>query len=164
MHDILVKLFFSRLFPISMSEQNSLTQKIVEDSNFGGVIVLPKVVALHMNQQNSKKLIICKEHFSATPIGIYSTKEFFLLDQINKIIANLNSGGIIEFWFSQHVKSNVETIEKNSSKVLLLKHFEGAFSVLFLGVILSCVVFVLESVKIKLKGVFFKGKFHSQLI
>lgn len=139
-----------------MKEQNSLSQKILEDSNFDGVIVLPKVVALHMNQQNSRKLIICKEFFSATPIGIYSIKNFFLLDQINEIIENLNSGGIIEFWFSQHVKNDLDTDEPNSAKVLSLKHFEGAFSVLVLGVIVSSAVFALEKIKFLLKSIFLK--------
>ena len=118
---------------------------------FKGTLAEAATLTLYENtkiNKNSPK-IICKEHYMTNSLVFYTLKKFFLLDELNKRIEMMKTGGLIDFWYFKYVGRNSKE-NLNPPKVLTLDNFKGSFGILLLGCVISCVVFIIELVLIKI--------------
>lgn len=102
---------------------------------------------LYLNKINAKdqQIRMCKEAFLMNPVVIYTRRNFFLLNALNKKIAIFLAAGLIDYWhfsdFNYH-HDNTETI--NYPQKLTMENLEGSFLILGLGYGISFFVFVVE--------------------
>lgn len=102
---------------------------------------------------------ICKEVFLTVPEVIFTIKDFFLLDELNKKIQMLEASGLIEFWGYKYIdKKHLNLKQSNEPKVLTMNNFKGCFGVLMFGAATSFVSFVFESFAFKFQR--FSGNFN----
>jgi hypothetical protein len=87
-----------------------------------------------------------RETIFRSNIVIYMHKQSCLVDEINNIILNLLSGGLIRQFASNFINPSFLRREYDSTtKSLNFEQLDGAFDILYYGLILSCVVFTIEA-------------------
>jgi hypothetical protein len=88
---------------------------------------------------------VCKNIIITTPIVVYTTKEFYLLDSLNEKIDLFKSAGLIDFWLYRYIsKENFEDNTTQHQRVLKLNQLVAAFYIWLSGCILSVTTFVIE--------------------
>lgn len=89
---------------------------------------------------------ICDDVVVMIPVVIYSQKDFYLLEALNKKIEMLKAAGLIEFWHFQDFGRKVSDVPKKSSypAVLTFTQLIGSFQLLLLGYISSAIVWLVE--------------------
>jgi hypothetical protein len=86
-----------------------------------------------------------RETIFRSNIVIYMHKQSCLVEEINKIILNLLSGGLIRQFASNFINPSFLRREYDSTtKSLNLEQLNGAFDILAVGLSVSCVVFTIE--------------------
>lgn len=110
---------------------------------------------LYFNKLNYKDmtLTVCKEFLFTFQYGIYLKKNSFLEMKFNQKIRNLKSSGLINFWASDFIRSEYMNIQirNDSPKKLNMEQLMGGFEVLFLGVAVGFLIFLLEIVAVSLQ-------------
>lgn len=81
---------------------------------------------------------------------IYARKNFFLLDDINRLIEIFKSAGLVDFWYSKFIKTDIFVDEDKQPKVINLNKFKGCFDVFLFGCVVSLTAFLIELVVGKL--------------
>lgn len=121
------------------------------NSSFKGVVGNALTMALYTNQispENSRQKI-CDEVFATVPMVIYAQKNFWLLQALNDKIELLKSAGLINFWYFQFIDNKYsEALDVKRPKVLTMAQFQGCFGILFGGIVISAVIFVIEVLKL----------------
>lgn len=97
--------------------------------------------------------------------GIIFSKNFVLTEQFNNILENLMEAGLINMWAQSYIRDDNRIESKirktklhsglypnNNKIVLTLRHFQGAFMILGLGIYVGLCMFVLEHMVWKIKG------------
>lgn len=79
------------------------------------------------------------------PVVIFTRKNFYLLEAINKKISIIQAAGLIEYWHSQSVdqrflKAHIPT----EAKMLTWQHLSGCFVLLTGGLFVAFIVFTIE--------------------
>lgn len=78
-------------------------------------------------------------------VVMYCKRNFYLSPAINEKIANLQSGGLIDYWHYTFLKR--ENKRKQSGPTpskLNVAHLEGTFEIWFSGCVIAVVTFVVE--------------------
>ena len=140
---------FLRAKLISSDEIQPLLKKVWRDSSFKGAVCLSKTDVLFENQKLTKSLRheglrICKEVISTIPNIVYTRKDFYLLNELNKRIAIIKNSGLIDFWYFQEIHRNDQKAEAVETKKLTMDDIMGCFQILIIGLIASFVSFVVE--------------------
>lgn len=84
-------------------------------------------------------------------VGLHTLKRFPLLNRINYLLMQLQADGLMSKW-DKDLSYTAKKVESEEHKRLNIKHLQGAFFILFLGVIVSFLVFVGEIIRDKLKN------------
>lgn len=96
---------------------------------------------IHPDQQISTM----KAPLASIPIVIYTRKNFFLLDALNKKIDTFKAAGLIDYWFlKEYDIANATTMLVEGPKQLTVHKLAGCFKILGLGCGISLVVFIVE--------------------
>lgn len=130
-----------------IAEDHSYLNHIRTDPYYKGVYANSLFKALYLNQVSPKdsRYNICKEPYSTYPIVIYAKKNFYLIDALNEKISLMQAAGLIEFWYYQDLDIRyLVTTFTEPLKTLTMKHLGGCFQILFFGLALSFLAFILE--------------------
>lgn len=89
---------------------------------------------------------ILKENLQTFPVVIYTTKNHYLINSMNKWIELLRSAGFIKKWYFEKIIPKIKTNINNESKPkrIGLKNFEGVFKIWISGLLISLQVFFVE--------------------
>lgn len=123
--------------------------KGLHNYDFKGAVASDIMNILFTNQQRPSHLRfkICKELLAFVPTVIYTKKNFYLLDQINKNIDLLKSAGLIDFWNYKLIdKQKIKEEKTNDLKVINLKDLTAVFIVLISGIAISYIVLIYERI------------------
>ncbi|CRK90109.1 CLUMA_CG003827, isoform A [Clunio marinus] len=126
----------------------SFIKRIKTDASFKAAHALSYLELIYKNQQNMSglQLHICKEFLTSNiPVVVYTRKKFYLLNALNKKLDILKAAGLTEYWNFQPINKRLLTLKEiELPKVLTLNHMLGSFYILFLGILISFAVFMLE--------------------
>lgn len=117
------------------------------DPSFKGVFPRSLTGVLYSNQQNynTSVFLICKEKFMTLPVVIYIRKGFFLLEQLNEKIRQLQAAGLIEYWHSEIFDQRYLNIKvKEAPKRIQIEHLSGGFVIFTAGCVIASCAFVCE--------------------
>jgi hypothetical protein len=117
------------------------------DPTFKGVFLRSLTGVLYSNQKNynTSVFLICKEHFMTFPVVIYVRKGFYLLEQLNEKIEQLQTAGLIEYWHSQIFDQRYLNIkESDEPKPIKIEHLTGGFIILLIGLSIASFAFICE--------------------
>ena len=117
------------------------------DPSFKGVFLRSLTGVLYSNQKNYKTsvFLICKEKFMTLPVVIYVRKGFYLLEQLNEKIEQLQTAGLIEYWHSEIFDKRYLNIkESNEPKPINIEHLTGGFILLLIGCLIAFCAFIYE--------------------
>lgn len=95
-------------------------------------------------------------------VVMYFRKNFFLKESIDRTLKKLSNAGLIQYWINQFVDrrylywKNART-EPFQTKLI---HLRGAFTVGFIGLGLSSLVFVVEILWARAQKMFSSQNFH----
>lgn len=108
---------------------------------------------LYFNKINYKEhtLTVCREYLFTYLYGIYFRKNSYLVHMFNKNIALFKTSGLIDFWASDYISMkylNMHIVD-DGPKQLNIDQLLGGFEVLFIGMIGSLILFVLEVMAVK---------------
>lgn len=119
-------------------------------SSFEGALVsgLNEILILSQNQEYNFTFKFCKERVMGIPIVMYFKKNFFLIPEINNVIRNLNSAGLIEKWHYNYVDKRYlkENHEPAEPKVITIGHLSGCFQLWMCGCAFAIICFIAELV------------------
>jgi hypothetical protein len=86
------------------------------------------------------------------PIVIYTTKNFYLVDEINERLTLFSSTGLVNFWRYQSINlKSIRVSEESSPRVLTFESLRGCFEVLFVGCAVASLTFLIELIVTRLK-------------
>lgn len=120
---------------------------ILSNSSYKGTVArsLTRIISSIPTALGEIRHLICKEVLFSAPIVIFTSKDFYLLGEINEKIGILQSTGLISFWQLQCFNHDLLKIKsKKQPNVLTLNHLNGCFHILLLGFALSSVCFIIE--------------------
>jgi hypothetical protein len=109
--------------------------------------------SIYYNQVSRENFgIICKEILMTIPVVIYMRKDFYLLDALNEKIKALKAAGLIEFWNYENIdKKLIHVRKENEPKILTVDLIIGCFYLLFFGMVLSVLAYLLEIMMLKVR-------------
>lgn len=117
-------------------------------STFDGTMVSGLNEILLINQKNEYNYTFkfCKERVMGISIVMYFRKNFFLIPAVNKVIRNLVSGGIIEYWHNLYIDEKFlhEKVITSRPKVMTFSHLVGCFQLWACGCFIAAVSFLIE--------------------
>lgn len=129
-------------------------QRLTLDPYFKGATVGPSSEVIYANQQNYKNftLRILPEIVFSVPVAIFLPKNHFLVNEINAKISDFNSAGLITFWTSKYLNSNVKDLPTIGPKKITVSHLAGALFIFVAGCCCSFTCFVVEIIAFELNG------------
>jgi hypothetical protein len=107
----------------------------------------------YLNQYRpiDQRFTICKEILLTLPVVIYTKKDFFLIDELDRKLSDLMAAGLVDHWRHKVLKKHKNEREKRP-KVLTMKKLAGCFHILLCGLAISFVAFIFEcGIRKKLK-------------
>lgn len=101
---------------------------------------------LYTNQQNKNKFTykILKEYWFINNMVFYMRKNFYLLQEFDRISGRLAASGLIDYWVSNYVDVHMKPAQKPAPKGLQLEQLQGIFEVWMGGMVVSLFSFVAE--------------------
>lgn len=140
-----------------MVPDNLIDQKIkrLEDPHFKGAVAINLVDAIRMNRKTfpNHMIEVCEEIFTVHRVTIYFQKNSHLVAQVDEVIAALQSNGLIEYWERKMFDSKYTTrpMPTKQARNLDFNQLMGGFWIFLLGLIVACIVFLVEYSSSKFK-------------
>lgn len=127
-------------------EQRKL-DSVDSSSNLAVTSSLEQVLFFNKLNYKNMTLTVCREFLFTFQYGIYFRKNSYFEDVFNEKISFLKSNGLIEFWASKFISSQYlhVSLRDGSPRQLNVGQLMGGFEVLFIGLSIGFVVFLLES-------------------
>lgn len=120
----------------------------LKSSSFDGTMVsgLNEILLINQNNEYNYTFKFCKERVMGISIVMYFRKNFFLIPEANKVIRNLVSGGIIEFWHYRYIDEKYVNEERspNEPQVMTVDQLVGCFQLWACGCFIAIFSFVAE--------------------
>jgi hypothetical protein len=139
---------------ITLREIEKYEEKTL-DSSFKGVVFGYLLIVLYKNIQSRKNytLNICKEVMLTNQIVFYFTKNFYLVDEFNRVIDNVKAAGLVDHVLSKYIDEKMinAASEKQGPSPLDLVHLSGIFKLLAGGLITALLSFLMEIFIFKLR-------------
>lgn len=144
----------------SNDQFNALVERIAFKEDRSTVLHLRDWVA-RFNRKNvlKGKLNMLKQTYGSQIITMAIQKFSPLREAFDKWIYRITEAGLIDKWVDEFYQ--LQSVSENTPVVLQIRHLTGAFIILFLGVIMSSIMFIVEVVyykvcvsKIQLSGDF----------
>lgn len=146
-HDDLTRLKFLRVKFYEENQQDVfLNTSLGSFSRLAFATTMTNVIDANKRHKDSFSHKVCKEYLLTISIVMYFSKDFYLVETINKKIGQFISSGIMSHLINRYVDMkywNVKTLDSGPQK-LSYEHLEGAFVLWMLFLMLSLVVFLLE--------------------
>jgi hypothetical protein len=135
---------FSRKERIFIGDIDSFLFKTL-DPTFKGAVLRYESIISYLNLVNKQNFTfkVLNEAFLINQFVFYFTKNYFLVDKVNKKIGEFHSSGLIQFWMSKYF-TDKSTRKTDGPSSLNVKRLEGVFEVLLFGWVVSVFVFTLE--------------------
>lgn len=121
--------------------------KIRDNPSFKGTFGLTLTQLRYFNVVFSKSspVRVCKDVVATTPIVVYTTKDFYLVQSLNEKIDFLKSAGLIEFWRSQYFDNDQGKADfSRQPRVLNFVRLKGIFNIWMAGNAVSLIALVVE--------------------
>lgn len=129
--------------------------KRLDDPNFKGAVAINLDDVIIMNKKTFPTHIIeiCKEIIFVHRVAIYFQKNSHLVDQIDDVIAALQTNGLIGHWEKNvfDVKYTTNPPPNKEARNLGISHLIGSFRIFLLGLLVAFIVFTLECLSSKIK-------------
>lgn len=98
-----------------------------------------------MNQQKEMTFRICPEVLYTNSFVFHFPKNFYLVEEFNKLIDKLESAGILEYIITKYVDFNLmKPRGRNTPSVINYNQIEGFFMLFYCGCVLALVSFICE--------------------
>lgn len=118
------------------------------DPNFKGSVFAYKIVILFSNIENRNhyKLRICKEALLLNQFVFYFSKNFYIVNDFDRVMGYIRSAGLVEHIISNYIDINMvnENNQKNKPSSLDFSHLRGIFELLLYGQITATLCFTVE--------------------
>lgn len=130
---------------ISMNEWQETERKLTNPHFKGGLISSFEQFHYYnsLAGQNSK-LEICPELLLTLQFTIYFQKNSFLVNRFDREILGFSSNGMINMLVDKYLKKKLTTAGEHEPKALQLDQVMGSLWLLMFGILLSCIVAVVE--------------------
>lgn len=89
-------------------------------------------------------LTICKQQLFTLQCGIYFRKNSYLEYAVNQKIEAVITNGLIDLWASRYIDANIMP-RKTGPKTLNIEQLRGGFEIMFIGLSVGLIVFLLEA-------------------
>lgn len=99
---------------------------------------------------------ISKERLMMFPSVIYTRKNFFLGDNMNDVIEQLKTSGLIDYWQAQSF-SERKLSDQRQPEVIKFEHVEGPFQFLVISLVAAGLAFMIEFTHKKLAFFYREG-------
>lgn len=127
------------------------------DPNFRGGFPITSDELLYLNKINVANFTyrVCNEHLYTVNNGLLFQNDSFLIDTFDRIIIQLQSNGLINYWISKYVDTRYLNIKETSRQPsqLTLSQLIGSFQMLLCGFALAAASFFIEVIYFKIKRV-----------
>lgn len=123
--------------------------------SFTGVVFNYMTPVMYDNLINRENFTfrICPETMHTNPFAFYFTKNFYLVNEFNKLISSFQSAGLIDQTMSKYVDMSLMNVKnKQPPSSLHYKNVRGFFEIMFYGWGLAFVSFVCEIIFKFIKG------------
>jgi hypothetical protein len=112
---------------------------------------------INENKKNENKfsLVVCKETVLMHYLVMYFSRNFYLVDSINRKISSFLSSGIMSHLIEKYVDLrywNVKSVKKGPQK-LTIEHLRGTFNLWIIVNVISILIFLMEVLLMKLHEV-----------
>lgn len=137
---------------IASPTDNFLLGEIRNKPSFKGVYSQSILRALYFNLISPKesRFLFCKEFLLTIPVVVYTRKNFYLLDAINRKIQMVVSAGLVRYWDFENVDRNyLNSHDINHPRTMTVTQLFGCFQILIIGCALSFLVFYFELIAAK---------------
>lgn len=126
-------------------ERLDITIRLRRDENFKAAQLASLIDIQLYNILFNNEATYCKDVIVTIPIVMYTKKDFYLLNAINRKIQQIIEAGLVEFWFLERVNSSYYMKKEESSpEILNMDELSGGFAILYLGLIFSSIAFFIE--------------------
>lgn len=103
---------------------------------------------IERNQKNYKSFVLqtCKEQVLTVNIVMYFQKNFYLKEEIDKMLSQFGTAGILEHWIQKFADQrfyNVKTLQ-TGAKRLQIQHLFGIFNLWLFGCGIGLIIFLGE--------------------
>lgn len=132
--------------PTDLGDKSFLFNQFLTNRNFRGAYGISYFKVLYINQfrDAESRYKVCKERVLSIPVVIYTKRDFYLLDALDKKIDAFKSAGLIGFWKFQEVDRFLKTKNSDDHHTLTFFQLIGCFYVLLAGCVISFVVLFIE--------------------
>lgn len=132
---------------IITSEQELIFNHPLEE-NERSAFMTSMVDFIYRNKKNHKEFIlnVCKEKVLTANIVMYFQKNFFLKDEINEVLNQALTFGLLQHWFDTHVDSRFLFVRNDETvpEPLNVEQLIGIISVWAFGCAISLAAFIIE--------------------
>lgn len=135
--------FSSRSNVFAADEQNNYRKKTLKPQ-FNGVVIDYRMLVLLLNERGEDKFTICKENIFSVGGVFLTRKNFFGVKMMNQVMENFKSSGIISHFVDQQLSAKRTEISVHLPKALTLKQLDGTFQIFFFGLLVACLIFLIE--------------------
>lgn len=136
------------------NNQSAVYRSKTLNPSFSGVVLDYLTKTLYENEINyMTPLKICKEAIMSSFVVAYMYKNHFLIDEINKEIEDFQSNGLMVYWINKNTQFKHSGIKSASSRptTMKLENLKGAFEILFYGLIICSICFIIEISSFRMK-------------
>lgn len=112
--------------------------------DFKGVVFDYRMLIQLLNERGEDKFTICKENIFSVGGVFLTRKNFFAVRIMNQMMELFKSSGIISHFVDQQLSVKHKKVLVHFRKALTFKQLDGTFRVLFLGLFVACLVFLVE--------------------
>jgi hypothetical protein len=145
----------SRKIALTSTDSYSLVMEGLKSAKFDGSFLLTRDDILTESRFFNFTYSACKDDFTTISVVMYFRKNFYLTPEINEVISNLESGGLIEFWHKRSMsvfRLNSMT-ESNEAQKMTIEHLLGCFEVWAIGICIAIGSLSFEILILKLKKI-----------
>lgn len=131
---------------VSFQQRDHIESHLRQNPHFKGAYIRTQLRVLYLNQLNIKQRFnLCQQEFTNIPVVIYTPKNFYLSDEINRNLLFLRDSGLVWYWRYQAINLELANFkDKKIRRKLNYGSLKGCFQILMVGFSLSSLVFTIE--------------------
>lgn len=134
---------------MTSQQQKVIKETIRNDPTFKAALLtsFARIIYENQNRPFDQRFDICMDIFLTIPIVMYSKRDYYLLEPVSWKIEDFKAAGLIDFWQKLDIKKKILSEDVLvRPKIISLGQLFGCFQVLFLGILVSFIVFAVEMV------------------
>lgn len=128
------------------------------DQNCFASVSSKDFLTYHVDKENGRdSYFILRENIFAEHITMYFSKHSILINRFNKLILNLRSMGLINFWAQENLQ-DIENKHEAAFSPITIDNLEGIFYIYGILHIIAICVFILELMIFKVKLIIYRKR------